>query len=92
MTDFWPVGSVVVLRGNEKPLMIIGRLQENDGRVWDYSAVYFPEGYLDSQQIFVFQEEDIERVYHVGMLNDDEYALRNYLSIQLAKEGEKEEE
>ncbi len=88
MNDFWPVGTVVVLRGNEKQLMIIGRLQENEGRVYDYSAVYFPEGYLDSEQIFLFMEEDIERVYHVGLLNDEEYALRNYLSVQLEKEEE----
>lgn len=41
-----PIGSVVLLRGGEKRLMICGRIQTRAGsdKVYDYSACLYPEG------------------------------------------------
>ena len=44
--EFLPVGSVVMLNGGNKRVMICGRIQAQAGTdvIYDYSACYYPEG------------------------------------------------
>lgn len=81
MKDLLPLGSVVTLKNGNKRIMICGRLQEReeDGKIFDYSAVYFPEGILDPSQLFLFDNENIDRLYFVGMQDGEEFAFREYL-------------
>lgn len=87
--EILPLGSVVTLKKGTKKLMIVGRIQEHmeSGKLYDYSAVCYPEGMLDSKGLYLFRHEDIERVYYVGLQEEEEFAFRQYLKEQLQAKG-----
>ena len=47
--DLLPIGSVVLLKGGDKKIMVCGRIQAKEGEntIYDYSACYYPEGIVD---------------------------------------------
>ena len=51
-----PNGSVVTLKGATKKLMTIGIEVEMEGdeKTYDYIAIPYPEGYIDSETMFLF--------------------------------------
>lgn len=83
-----PMGSVVTLEGAEKTLMIVGMLVENEEtkKVYDYIAVPFPEGFIDSETMFLFSHEDIAQVHYVGYVNAASQAYRALVDAQLERE------
>ena len=71
VNKFLPIGSVVLLKQATKKLMIIGYAQNQkreDGtkKLWDYIATLYPEGFLSLEQIFLFDHEQIEKVFYKG--------------------------
>ena len=48
MKSLLPIGSVVLLNGGEKRLMICGRVQTDvaTGKTYDYSACFYPDGII----------------------------------------------
>lgn len=87
MENFLPIGSVVLLKEAKKRLMIIGRVQVCEGKPYKYSGVMYPEGYLGSERLFVFNEEDIEVLYYVGMQDDEEFRFKEELIEQVKQDG-----
>ena len=89
-----PLGSVVTLKKGTKKIMIVGRIQEDvkTHKQYDYAACYYPEGILDVHELFMFQQEDIEYVYYVGMQDEEEFAFRSYLAKHIEKHKKKDEE
>lgn len=79
MKKYLPLGSVVVLNGGSKKLMIIGRCQICQDVTYDYSACLFPEGYLNKDSLYIFNNEDIEELYYVGMQDEEEFTFRKAL-------------
>lgn len=73
ISELLPIGSVVMLNGGKKRLMIYGIKQTNaaDGAEYDYLGVLYPEGNLGNEGHFFFNAADIERVHYVGF-NDPE--------------------
>ena len=72
---YLPIGSVVILKGATKRLMISGFCAVDNienKKIWDYSGCMYPEGFLDSNQICLFDHDQIEKIYHIGLSNDDE--------------------
>lgn len=69
MKKYLPIGSVVLLKDCKKRTMILGYKPEIAGsdKVWDYSGCAFPEGVIDSNKLFVFDDEQIERLYFIGL-------------------------
>lgn len=90
MNDYLPIGSVVQLRGGLKKVMICGRLQKqtDTGKVWDYSACLYPEGIIDPQQMYLFDNDSIDRLYFVGMQDGEELEFRRYLIEEVAGKPE----
>ena len=80
-----PLGSIVTLKQGTKKVMIIGRCQKNQatGIDYDYSSCYYPEGVLNPQELFLFQQEDIDKVYYIGMQDGEEFAFRDFMEQQL---------
>lgn len=76
--DMLPIGSVVLLKGGEKRIMICGRIQakKGDSKVYDYSACYYPEGILDPTSMFFFNRDAIEKVFFVGFQDIEELSYR----------------
>ena len=79
MKKYLPIGSVVTLKGQTKKVMIIGRSQICEDVLYNYSACPFPEGYLGSDKLYVFNNDDIETAYYIGMQNDEEFIYRKAL-------------
>lgn len=82
-----PVGSVVLLKGANKRVVVIGRLQTRAGdrKVYHYCACTFPEGLMDLDSFVFFDHDDIDRVYFVGCQDSEELRFREE---QLAPLGE----
>jgi len=68
MKKYLPIGSVVLLKDAEKRVMIVGLAQQEaeTDKVWDYSGVLYPEGMLNSDNVFLFNEDQIEMLFFVG--------------------------
>lgn len=81
MIDVLPLGSVVSLKKGDKKIMIVGRLQREPGkqRIYDYAACLWPEGLIDSSHFYLFDQSDIDRLYYIGMQNEEEFLFRSIL-------------
>ena len=71
--DLLPIGSVVLLNDGEKKLMIYGIKQFNKeaNQEYDYVSCLYPEGNLTPEYNFVFNHEDIEKIYFTGYVDDE---------------------
>ncbi len=83
-----PIGSVVILKGGTKTLMVFGRkqLSSTTNKVWDYLACFYPEGSIGPEYCFLFDEDDIDEVVFMGYSNDSnlnfEKQLLNFNSAE----------
>ena len=72
--DLLPIGSIVILRGSVKKLMIFGIRQideASDDKEYDYAGVPYPEGNVGSDNHFLFDHSDIESVVFRGYENEE---------------------
>lgn len=80
---FLPIGSVVLLDGDTKKLMITGFCSVNEDeedKIYDYSGCLYPEGYLDSDQIFLFNHNQIKELFYLGYQSDEETKFKKVLN------------
>ena len=79
---YLPIGSVVLLQGGTKRIMIIGRRERAraDGQAWDYLACPYPEGFLGGDNAYLFDHEQIARVFFLGFQDGEELALQEWLA------------
>ena len=76
---FLPIGTVVMLKGATKRLMISGfcamenePVENEDEKIWDYSGCLYPEGFLSSNQTCLFNHDQIDKIYHLGLSSDED--------------------
>ena len=72
---YLPVGTVVLLQNGTKRVMINGFCTmdaSNPSKIYDYSGVLFPEGSLSSDQTLLFDHNQIVRVDHLGLVDQEE--------------------
>lgn len=83
--DLLPVGSVVLLKGGNKRIMICGRIQTKAGEntIYDYSACYYPEGIVDPSNMFFFNRDAIDTVFFLGFQDKEELDFRHGVLDQL---------
>ena len=85
---FLPIGTVVILKGGKKRAMIIGFCSvadENKEKTYDYSGCLYPEGMLSSSQTLLFDHEQIEEVFHLGLVDDEEKQFKEKLDEFIKK-------
>lgn len=64
-----PIGSVVQLKNSTAYVMIAGYYPIGPSRpeyVWDYSGFQFPLGYVKNDEVYCFDQEQIEAVLALG--------------------------
>lgn len=84
---YLPIGTVVLLKGGKKRAMITGFCsvaQENQDKIYDYSGCVYPEGYLSSNQVCLFDHNQIEKIYYVGFEDDEEIQFKEKLNTIVA--------
>lgn len=73
---FLPLGTVVLLKGAEKRLMITGfctmPTDDEKGTLYDYCGCMYPEGIISTNQTALFNHEQIEKVFFVGYSDEEE--------------------
>ena len=90
---YLPIGTVVLLKGAKKKLMIIsytimpsGEVYDKNGvvdninaMVFDYGACLYPEGMITSDQLFAFNHDQIEEVCFKGYVTEEQIEISNSL-------------
>lgn len=75
---FLPIGSVVLLTNTLKKVMITSYLvvsNNNSKIVYDYAGCMYPEGVISSEQVIVFNRNQIKEVIHTGLESLEEKNL-----------------
>lgn len=64
-----PVGSVVKLKNSTHRAMVIGvcQIAKDDHQLYDYIGCVFPEGYLGAENNILFNGDQIETIYMIGL-------------------------
>lgn len=78
-TGLLPNGSVVLLKDSVKKVMIVGVCQKGGktpNTVWDYTGVLFPEGYLSGDKMFLFNHEQIDKVFALGYQDEEQMLFK----------------
>jgi len=81
--DYLPIGSVVLLEGGTKKLMITGFCtvpEESPEEMYDYCGCVFPEGVLSSDETYVFDHNQIQDVLFIGYENDEQKSFKESLT------------
>lgn len=71
--DLLPIGTVVLLVGGEKRLMIYGikQTEADTQEEYDYIGVVYPEGNMGKGTQFLFNHEQIKEVYFKGFEDEE---------------------
>lgn len=83
-----PIGTVVLLKESTKRLMIMGvcqRSADEPNKLWDYSGCFYPEGYLGADRVFLFNNEQIERIYSLGYQDEEQIAFKEKVDETIKK-------
>lgn len=78
MKQYLPIGSVVLLKNGKKKVMIYGRRQRrvvDVDREYDYLACLYPEGNIDEDYMYLFDEDSIDQVVFRGYSDAEEDAF-----------------
>lgn len=77
--SFLPLGSVVILTGSVKKLFIVSRGSIVENKFYDYGALLYPEGMIDTN-IAYFNHDDILKVVHEGYSDTDDQLILEILN------------
>lgn len=87
-SKYLPIGTVVLLNGGSKKIMITGfcSISEDDTtKVYDYCGCIYPEGYLNSNQVCLFDHNQINEIFYLGYENDEESEFKKELNQMLSE-------
>lgn len=77
MQKYMPIGSVVKVIGSINKYMIIGfECEDTDKKVKDYLACVYPFGVNKEHKLESFNHDQIESVYYIGFVNNQERAFK----------------
>lgn len=92
---YLPIGTVVLLKGGTKKVMITGFCAfEKDKKdvIYDYNGCIYPEGYISSEYVCLFNHKQIDKIYYLGYCNEDGKQWKQKLNDYASKleNGDKE--
>lgn len=85
---YLPIGSVVLLKGAKKRIMITGFVvkgKESGEKVYDYMGCLFPEGVISSDKNLLFNHDQIDKLYYIGYSDNDEKEFKIKLADYVSK-------
>lgn len=91
---YLPIGSVVLLKGATKKVMISGFAikseSDEQNRIFDYVGCLYPEGVITSNENIVFNHDKIDRIIAIGYSDDEEKRFKQVLKEKLANISNKQ--
>ncbi|MDD6794790.1 MAG: DUF4176 domain-containing protein [Clostridiaceae bacterium] len=93
LNKYLPIGSVVLLKNATKKIMIYGRKQIHaaSGKSYDYVACLYPEGNISDEYTYLFNHEDIQKVFFTGFVDETETYYNKEL-LKIAKQDQNKNE
>lgn len=87
--ELLPIGSVVLLEGGEKKLMVFGVKQtdKESGTEYDYIGVIYPEGNIGDGGQFFFNHSDIAESFYRGFEDAERDAFIEKLATYYAQKN-----
>ena len=85
---YLPIGTVVMLKGGKKRAMITGFCAiagEDKTKMFDYSGCLYPEGFISSSQTLLFNHEQLEKIYYLGLVDEEEKLFKQRLNDMVRK-------
>lgn len=85
--EFLPVGSVVLLKGGTKRVMVTGFCSvdnNNQEKMYDYTGCLYPEGIINSNEICLFDDNQIDKVFFKGFVDEEEIKFKENLKRTLS--------
>lgn len=79
-TKLYPIGTVVLLNGAEKKVMVTGFYSisaEDRTKIFDYVGCLYPEGLMSNEQNVLFDHNQIAQVFHKGYESDEEKEFKS---------------
>lgn len=85
--EYLPIGSVVLLKESTRRVMIVGLCQRGaqTNKVYDYVGVVFPEGFVSADKMFLFNNEQIDIVFSLGYVDEEQLRFLNYAEGKFAE-------
>lgn len=77
-----PLASVVLMKDAKKKIMITGysvTSPETNNKIWDYVGCVWPEGLIALDQNILFDHKDIQQVFYVGYVDDEQRRFMDFL-------------
>lgn len=85
--EFLPIGSVVLLKGGTKRVMVTGFCSVDNNekeRMYDYTGCLYPEGIINSNEICLFDNNQIDQVFFKGFIDEEEIKFKDELDKTLS--------
>lgn len=85
---YLPIGTVVMLRKATKRVMITGfcYMNQSDNKMYDYQGCIYPEGIIRIDKNLLFNHEQIDKIYHLGLIDEEENLFKEKLINKLKGE------
>lgn len=82
MKEYLPIGTVVLLKNGSKKVMVYGRKQlaTENGQEFDYVACLYPEGNINDDYTFLFNNENIDKIIFKGYSDEEEVEFQKVLN------------
>lgn len=84
---YLPIGTVVILKGATKRIMITGFASmspETGDKIFDYSGCTYPEGFMNYNEVCVFDHNQIDKVFFKGYSDEEDQEFKKVLVEQLS--------
>jgi|GEM_PF-272212 len=72
LNNYVPIGTVLSLKNKDDKLMVIGYKLQKESIIFDYFACNYPYGIDSNHTQQYFNKEDIEKIYHIGYIDEQE--------------------
>lgn len=81
ISKYLPIGTVVLLENGKKRVMITGYVckVEEENKTYDYSGCIYPEGVISNDKVIVFNHDQIVKLYHLGLIDEEQNELNKKL-------------
>ena len=82
MEKYLPIGTVCLLKGGKKRLMITGfctTTNDDPNKIYDYNGCLYPEGIISSEKSCLFNHDQIEKIYYMGYSDEEEKEFKKNL-------------
>lgn len=93
MEKYLPIGTVCLLKGAKKRVMITGFCtiaDKNKNEIYDYNGCLYPEGIITGDKTCVFNHDQIDKIYYVGYSDNEDKEFKKNLQelVEKIKNGE----